>query len=119
MNVGHSGIRTDEYSVCFSSVHFNCTAGEHTFSHHNKAAFKTRQAFQPDYASDIPALYGLNSESGGGQSAIASSWTMYNPLAQTGPDLLGVLAQNNWTITPQVLRPSPNPRRQDNFMLTI
>lgn len=46
---------------------------------------------------DIVSLFMLNEASTGGQSQLASSWRIYNELAQTRPDLIKVLA-DNWEI---------------------
>ncbi|PMD36865.1 taurine catabolism dioxygenase, partial [Hyaloscypha variabilis F] len=52
------------------------------------------QPYHNDIAPDILALYCLNSAISGGKSCIASSWTVYNELAATRPDILRTLSEN-------------------------
>ncbi|KAJ6184952.1 hypothetical protein N7519_006253 [Penicillium mononematosum] len=46
---------------------------------------------------DIVSLFVLSEPSSGGESLLASSWTVYNALAETRPDLIRVLAED-WPI---------------------
>ncbi|RCH93472.1 hypothetical protein CU097_011756 [Rhizopus azygosporus] len=51
------------------------------------------QVYHTD-AGDIISLYALGVAEEGGKSRIASSWTVYNELAKTRPDLIHTLAQD-------------------------
>ncbi|RAH74122.1 TauD/TfdA family dioxygenase [Aspergillus aculeatinus CBS 121060] len=55
-----------------------------------------KQVFHTD-AGDIISLFALNTAAAGGQSKLASSWRVYNELAETRPDLIRTLAEN-WTL---------------------
>ncbi|KAF8853561.1 Clavaminate synthase-like protein [Acephala macrosclerotiorum] len=54
------------------------------------------QPYHNDITPDILALYCLNSAISGGKSCIASSWTVYNELAETRPDIIRTLAEDSW-----------------------
>jgi hypothetical protein len=51
-----------------------------------------KQVFHTD-AGDIIALFALESAEEGGESYLSSSWTVYNELAATRPDLIHTLAE--------------------------
>ncbi|KAI9147576.1 Taurine hydroxylase-like protein SAT17 [Paramyrothecium foliicola] len=51
-----------------------------------------KQVFHTD-AGDIIALFALESAEEGGESYLSSSWTVYNELAATRPDLIRTLAE--------------------------
>ncbi|PYH47303.1 TauD/TfdA family dioxygenase [Aspergillus saccharolyticus JOP 1030-1] len=52
-----------------------------------------KQVFHTDQG-DIISLFALNAAAAGGQSKLASSWRVYNELAETRPDLIRTLAEN-------------------------
>jgi len=52
-----------------------------------------KQVFHTD-AGDIVSLFSLNTAAQGGESKLASSWRVYNELAQTRPDLIKTLAED-------------------------
>lgn len=52
------------------------------------------QVYHTD-AGDIISLYAIGVAEEGGKSRIASSWTVYNELAKTRPDLIHTLS-NDW-----------------------
>lgn len=52
--------------------------------------------FHTDAFCDILALQTRNCAAKGGNHIIAASWTIYNKIAATRPDLLEVLARPNW-----------------------
>ena len=54
------------------------------------------QPFRADVLCNILALYHLSASSEGGENLVASSWKVYNELAATRPDILGLLAQDDW-----------------------
>lgn len=59
--------------------------------------FSTRAStFHTDAFCDILALQTRNCAAKGGNHIIAASWTIYNKIAATRPDLLEVLARPNW-----------------------
>jgi hypothetical protein len=59
--------------------------------------FSTRAStFHTDAFCDILALQTRNCAAKGGNHIIAASWTVYNKIAATRPDLLEVLARPNW-----------------------
>jgi hypothetical protein len=51
-----------------------------------------KQVFHTD-AGDIIALFALQAAQDGGESYLSSSWTVYNELAATRPDLIRTLAE--------------------------
>lgn len=51
-----------------------------------------KQVFHTD-SGDIIALFALESAEEGGESFLASSWTVYNELAATRPDFVRTLAE--------------------------
>lgn len=51
-----------------------------------------KQVFHTD-AGDVIALFALSEAAEGGDSYLASSWTVYNELARTRPDLIRTLAE--------------------------
>lgn len=51
------------------------------------------QVYHTD-AGDIISLYTLGVAEEGGKSRIASSWTVYNELAKTRPDLIHTLSKD-------------------------
>ena len=52
--------------------------------------------FHADVVCDVLALFCLKPAASGGENLIASSWTVYNELAATRPDLIHVLANADW-----------------------
>jgi Taurine catabolism dioxygenase TauD, TfdA family len=44
----------------------------------------------------VLALYKLSDSVRGGESLLASAWTVYNELAATRPDLINTLAKDDW-----------------------
>ena len=40
------------------------------------------------------SLFALNTAASGGESKLASSWRVYNELAETRPDLIRTLSEN-------------------------
>lgn len=52
-----------------------------------------KQVFHTD-AGDIVSLFALSVAAEGGQSQLASSWRVYNELAETRPDLIHTLAED-------------------------
>jgi hypothetical protein len=52
------------------------------------------QVFHTD-AGDIISLFAIGVAEEGGESKIASSWTVYNEIAKDRPDLIDTLA-NDW-----------------------
>ncbi|TVY35889.1 Taurine hydroxylase-like protein [Lachnellula occidentalis] len=57
------------------------------------------QMYHSDAGSEIVGLIALNVPSSGGESTVASSWQVYNHLAEYRPDILRLLAGKNfrWT----------------------
>lgn len=55
-----------------------------------------KQVFHTD-AGDIIALFALASAEEGGESYLSSSWTVYNELAATRPDLIKTLSES-WDV---------------------
>lgn len=53
------------------------------------------QPFHADLC-DVLALYALNVAAYGGESFLASSAKIYNELARTRPDIIEVLAKDDW-----------------------
>lgn len=51
------------------------------------------QVYHTD-SGDIISLYAIGVAEQGGKSRIASSWTVYNELAKTRPDLIHTLSQD-------------------------
>lgn len=51
-----------------------------------------KQVFHTD-AGDLIALHCLETAASGGESKLSSSWTVYNELARTRPDLIHTLAE--------------------------
>jgi len=54
-------------------------------------------------------MYALNVAAYGGESYLASSANIYNELARTRPDLIEVLAKDDW-IFDECVDPPPPPR---------
>lgn len=54
------------------------------------------QPFHADVFSDLLALYYLQVAKQGGETLLASSWTVYNELVMTRPDIINTLASSNW-----------------------
>jgi hypothetical protein len=52
-----------------------------------------KQVFHTD-SGDIVSLFALNNAAQGGESKLASSWTVYNELARTRPDLIKTLSED-------------------------
>ena len=59
-----------------------------------------QQVFHTD-SGDIVSLFALSEAAGGGRSQLASSWKVYNELAEQRPDLIKTLAEN-WVIDGRV-----------------
>lgn len=55
------------------------------------------QVFHCD-SGDIISLFCLSPAAQGGESKLASSWTVYNELAAKRPDLIRVLAADDWVV---------------------
>ncbi|KPM45634.1 hypothetical protein AK830_g919 [Neonectria ditissima] len=53
--------------------------------------------FHSDVFCEVLALQTKNCAKSGGNSIIASAWTVYNELAATRPDIIHTLAAENWT----------------------
>jgi hypothetical protein len=51
-----------------------------------------KQVFHTD-AGDIVSLFALNTAARGGESKLASSWKVYNELAEARPDLIKTLSE--------------------------
>ena len=64
-----------------------------------------KQVFHTDVG-DIVALLAFSVAAEGGQSKLASSWRVYNELAQTRPDLIATLAED-WVAEKSVSIPYP------------
>jgi hypothetical protein len=60
------------------------------------------QPFHTDIC-DVLALYALNVAAYGGESFLASSAKIYNELAKTRPDIIEVLAKDDWIFDELVL----------------
>jgi hypothetical protein len=45
---------------------------------------------------DILALYAFDTAESGGESVLSSGATIYNEIAETRPDIIHVLAANDW-----------------------
>lgn len=58
---------------------------------------KHPQPFHSDVFCEILALQVKSCADNGGNSIIASAWTVYNELAATRPDLIHTLAAGDWT----------------------
>lgn len=56
----------------------------------------TQQPFHTDTICDVLGLFTKSCSAKGGKSILASSWTVYNELAATRPDLIHVLAKADW-----------------------
>ena len=54
------------------------------------------QPFHADIFCDVLALYHLEEARNGGDTLLASSWTVYNELAATRPDIIDTLTQSDW-----------------------
>jgi len=54
------------------------------------------QPFHTDTVCDVVGLLTRNCSAKGGSSILASSWTVYNELAATRPDLIHVLSKPDW-----------------------
>ncbi|PVH87640.1 Clavaminate synthase-like protein [Cadophora sp. DSE1049] len=57
---------------------------------------ESSQPFHTDTVCDCLALITRSCSAEGGKSVLASSWTVYNDLAATRPDLIHVLSQPDW-----------------------
>lgn len=57
---------------------------------------KKDKPFHNDTVTDTLALITQECSAEGGRSIISSAWTVYNELAATRPDILHVMAQNDW-----------------------
>lgn len=62
-----------------------------------------KQVFHTD-AGDIVSLFCLNTAAKGGESKLASSWRVYNELAQTRPDVIKTLSED-WIFNGGTKRP--------------
>ena len=60
-----------------------------------------KQVFHTDVG-DVIALFALSSAAAGGESFLASSWTVYNDLAASRPDLIRTLAEP-WAVDGYVI----------------
>jgi len=58
--------------------------------------YSADKPFHTDTVTDCLCLFTQSLAAAGGRSAIASSWTVYNELARTRPDLIHVLSNPNW-----------------------
>lgn len=56
----------------------------------------SHQPFHTDTVTDCLCLFTQSLAETGGRSVIASSWTVYNELAETRPDLIHVLSAPDW-----------------------
>lgn len=65
------------------------------------------QPFHTDIC-DVLALYALNVAAYGGESFLASTAKIYNELARSRPDIIEVLAKDDWVFDECVFRPSPS-----------
>jgi len=54
------------------------------------------QPFHADVFCDVLALFFLSVANEGGENLLASSWKVYNELAATRPDIIQLLAQDDW-----------------------
>ncbi|KAK0509209.1 hypothetical protein JMJ35_008580 [Cladonia borealis] len=54
------------------------------------------QPFHADIFCGVLGLYHLEEARSGGDTLLASSWTVYNELAATRPDIIHTLTQNDW-----------------------
>jgi len=54
------------------------------------------QPFHNDTVTDVLGLFTQSCSKDGGQSMLASVWTVYNELAATRPDLIHTLAKSDW-----------------------
>lgn len=59
--------------------------------------------FHTDTVNDCLCLFVESLAASGGRSVLASSWTVYNELAATRPDLLHVLSQPDWPFDTYVI----------------
>lgn len=72
------------------------------------------QPFHTDLC-DVLSMYALNTAAYGGESFLASSAKIYNELARTRPDIIEVLAKDDWIFDECVVSllltapPSPSP----------
>jgi hypothetical protein len=62
--------------------------------------------YHSDAGSDIVALMALTLPSSGGESTVASSWQVYNHLAEHRPDILRILANRKFRWKAYVLFPA-------------
>ena len=67
-----------------------------TSRHETAKSANNLQPFHADVLCNILALYHLSAASEGGENLIASSWKAYNELAATRPDIVALLAQDDW-----------------------
>jgi len=56
------------------------------------------QPFHADSSCDIIGILTRECAEKGGRSALASSWAVYNELAKTRPDIIHVLAKDDWPL---------------------
>lgn len=61
-----------------------------------------KQVFHTDLGADVVSLFALETAKEGGTSRIASSWKVYNELAEKRPDLIKTLAEP-WAVDEYVL----------------
>lgn len=54
------------------------------------------QPFHADMVCDILALFHLDAAREGGETLLASAWTIYNQLAATRPDIIEILSRDDW-----------------------
>jgi len=73
-----------------------------------------KQVFHTD-AGDIVSLFCLNTATSGGESKLASSWRVYNELAETRPDVIKTLSED-WVFgsVPPFSPPIPKPNHKLN-----
>ncbi|KAK6498347.1 hypothetical protein TWF481_010938 [Arthrobotrys musiformis] len=78
-------------------AHIKDLRATHNLKEIGNAAYTTdAQVFHTD-AGDLIALLALEVAAEGGTSRIASSWRVYNEIAETRPDLIGTLAEE-WVL---------------------
>lgn len=75
------------------------------------AAYSDGEVVYHTDVGDIVSLFVLSGPVNGGESLLASAWTVYNSLAETRPDLLRVLAED-WPIPRCANRVDDNPMLQ-------
>jgi len=86
-----------------------------------------KQVFHTD-AGDIVSLFALSTAAVGGQSKLASTWRVYNELAETRPDLIHTLAgdwvadgfgnpEKPYTVKPLLYHQAPKGGAEERLML--